>query len=325
MRLVRLVVTEAIVIALAGVTVGIGIAWAASAVLVSQSPYEMARFLAVSLDAKVLAYAVGLGLIAMVLFGFMPGLLIVRRARSVAARTGHQVLSERHSRSLRSTLVVVETALSVTLLLGAGMLIHSFLRVQEVPLGFEPDGILTAQINLPPSYSTGSAQSQFYERLLEQVRSIAAIKGVAATTMLPASDRLLHDPFSIEGRPWQPFGAARVPQFANHQGVSPDYFRVMGIAVRQGRVFSSQDKDGSQAVAMVNEKLVRGFWPGERPIGKHLVLGAPRPGIAWLTVVGVVADVHSGGATAETLPRNLHSCRTDSFYGDGTRFGDKDK
>lgn len=301
-RLVRLVVTEAIVIALAGVTVGIGIAWAASAVLVSQSPYEMARFLAVSLDAKVLAYAVGLGLIAMVLFGFMPGLLIVRRARSVAARTGHQVLSERHSRSLRSTLVVVETALSVTLLLGAGMLIHSFLRVQEVPLGFEPDGILTAQINLPPSYSTGSAQSQFYERLLEQVRSIAAIKGVAATTMLPASDRLLHDPFSIEGRPWQPFGAARVPQFANHQGVSPDYFRVMGIAVRQGRVFSSQDKDGSQAVAMVNEKLVRGFWPGERPIGKHLVLGAPRPGIAWLTVVGVVADVHSGGATAETLP-----------------------
>lgn len=302
LRLVRLVVTEAIVVAFAGMTLGIGIAWVASALLVNLSPYEMARFLAVSLDAKVLGYAVGLGLIAITLFGFMPGLLIVRRARSVAARTGHQVLSETRGRSLRSILVVVETALSVSLLLGAGMLIHSFLRLQKVPLGFEPNGILTAQITLPPSYPTGTAQSQFYERLLEQVRSIEAVKGVATTTMLPASDRLLQDPFSIEGRPWQPFGAARVPQFANHQAVSPDYFRVMGIAVPEGRVFSIQDTDRSQPVAIVNETLVRGFWPGENPIGKHLVLGAPQPGISWLTVVGVVADVRSGGATAEALP-----------------------
>lgn len=301
-RLMRLVVTEALVIAFAGMTLGIGIAWAASALLVNLSPYEMARFLAVSLDAKVLGYATGLGLIAMMLFGLMPGLLIARRARSVGTLTGHQVLSERRSQSLRSILVVMETALSVTLLLGAGMLIHSFLRLQEVPLGFKPDGILTAQINLPPWYSTGTAQSEFYERVLEQVRSIASVKGVSATTMLPASDRVLHDPFSIEGRPWQPLGAARVPQFANHQAVSTDYFRVMGIAVRQGRVFATQDKDGSQPVAIVNETLVRGFWPGEDPIGKHLILGAPQPGIPWLTVVGFVADVRSGGATAETLP-----------------------
>jgi predicted permease len=301
-RLVRLVLTEAMVIAFAGMTLGIGIAWAASAVLIHLSPYEMAKFLAVSLDAKVLGYAVGLGFIAMMLFGFMPGLLIVRRARSVAVCTGHQVLSERRSQNLRSILVVVETASSVTLLLGAGMLLHSFLSLQEVPLGFEPSGILTAQINLPPSYSRGSAQSRFYERLLEHLRSIAAIKGVAATTMLPASDRVLHDPFSIEGRPWQPFGAARVPQFANHQAVSTDYFRVMGIAVREGRVFSTQDTDGSQVVAIVSEMLVRGFWPGENPIGKHLILGAPQPGVPWLTVVGVIADVRSGGAAAETLP-----------------------
>jgi predicted permease len=301
-RLVRLLVTEAIVVAFAGVTLGVGIAWAASTILVSLSPYEMAKFLAVYLDVKVLGYAVALALIAMMLFGFMPGLLIVRRARSLAPRTGHQVLSETRSHRLRSILVVVETALSVTLLLGAGMLLHSFLRLQEVPLGFEPKGILTARINLPPSYSTGTAQSEFYEGLLERVRSIAAVKAVAMTTMLPASDRVLHDPFSIEGRPWQPFGAARVPQFANHQAVSNDYFGVMGIPVRQGRVFSTEDKDGSQPVAIVNEMLVRGFWPGENPIGQHLILGAPQPGVPWLTVVGVVAEVRSGGAKAETLP-----------------------
>ena len=84
--------------------------------------------------------------------------------------------------------------------------------------------------------------------------------------MLPASDRLLHDPFSIEGRPWQPFGAARVPQFANHLAVSTDYFRVMGIALRAGRIFSTQDKDGSQPMAMVNETLVRASGQGKTPL-----------------------------------------------------------
>lgn len=107
-RLVRLVVTEALVIAFAGMALGIGMAWAASALLVHLRPFEMARFFPVSLDARVLAYAVGLGLIAMMLFGFMPGLLIVRRARSIAVWTGHQVLSERGGRRLRSILVVAE-------------------------------------------------------------------------------------------------------------------------------------------------------------------------------------------------------------------------
>lgn len=301
-RLIRLVVMEASFIALAGMILGIGISSAVSALLVHLSPYEMAKFFAVSLDGKVLGYAVGLGVIAMMLFGVVPGLLIVRRARSAAARSVHQVLSDRRTRGLRSVLVVVETALSVTLLLGAGMLIHSFLRLQEVPLGFRPHGILTAYINLPSSYSTGAAQSHFYDRLLERVRSVPAIKGVATTTMLPASDRVLHDPFSIKGRAWQPLGASGVPQFANHQAVSTDYFQVMGIAVRKGRVFNPKDNDGSQPVAIVNEMLARGFWPGESAIGKQMVLGAPRPGIQWLTVVGVVADVRSGGETAESLP-----------------------
>lgn len=300
--LIRLLGTEAIVIALAGTIFGIGLAGAVSGLLLHLSPYGMAKFFGVSLDEKVLGYAIGLALVAMMLFGFAPALLILRRARLAAARAGHQVLSQRRDRGLRSILVVTETALSVTLALGAGMLIHSFLRLQQVPLGFEPERVLTAHISLPPSYSTAAAQSQFYERLLEQVRSLAGIKGAAATTMLPASDRLLHDPFSIEGRPWQPFGAALVPQFANHQAVSADYFRAMGIALQEGRVFGNQDTVGSQPVAMVNEKLVRGFWPGENPLGKHLILGAPRPGSPWLTVVGIVADVRSGGATAETLP-----------------------
>ena len=153
-RLVQLVVAEAIVIALAATTLGVGMATAVSALLVRLSPYEMAQFLGASLNAKVLGYATGLAFISMILFGLMPALTILRRARTVAARTTHNVLGEQRGRGLRRILVVMETALSVTLALGAGMLIHSFLRLQQVPLGFEPDGVLTARINLSPSYAT---------------------------------------------------------------------------------------------------------------------------------------------------------------------------
>ncbi|MGA3087574.1 MAG: ABC transporter permease [Terriglobales bacterium] len=301
-RLIQLVVAEAIVIAVAGTALGVGMAMVVSALLVRLSPYEMARFMGTSLNAKVLGYATGLAFIAMILFGLMPALTILRRARTVAARTTHNVLSDRRGRGLRRILVVMETALSVALALGAGMLIHSFLRLQQAPLGFEPDGVLTARINLSPSYSTEVSQREFYEGLLQRVQSTPGVQDAATTTMLPASDRGVHDPFSVEGRAWQQFGADGVPQFANHQAVSTGYFRTMGIALRQGRVFGIDDSNGSQPVVIVNERMVRGFWQGESPIGKHLILGAPRPGIQWLTIVGVVADVCTGGATSEALP-----------------------
>ena len=277
-------------------------ATAVSALLVRLSPYEMAQFLGASLNAKVLGYATGLAFISMILFGLMPALTILRRARTVAARTTHNVLGEQRGRGLRRILVVMETALSVTLALGAGMLIHSFLRLQQVPLGFEPDGVLTARINLSPSYATAVSQSEFYEGLLQRIQSTPGVHDAATTTILPASDQGLHDPFSVEGRAWQQFGADGVPQFANHQAVSTGYFRTMGIELREGRVFGIDDNNGSQPVAIANERMVRGFWQGESPIGKHLILGAPRPGIQWLTIVGVVADVRTGGATSEPLP-----------------------
>ncbi len=301
-RLVRLLVAEAVVIALAGTAVGVGVAAAASGLLVRLSPYETSTLFQASVDAKVLGYAAGLAMIATMLFGLMPALMIVRRGQSVAAARAHQVLGERRGRRLQGILVIVEMASSVALTIGAGTLIHSFLRLHEISLGFQPDRVLTAQINLAPSYSTGSSQMEFYAELLDRVRSMPRVESAATTTMLPAAERPVHDPFSVEGRPWQPFGAGQVPQFLNHQAVSTDYFRAMGIGLQEGRVFAAHDTNGSQAVAIVNETLVRGFWPGENPIGKHLLIGAPQPGVPWLTVVGVVQDVRSGGATAETLP-----------------------
>ncbi len=125
---------------------------------------------------------------------------------------------------------------------------------------------------------------------------------VAATTLLPIADPPLHNPFSIQGRPWQPYGADRIPQFLNRQTVSTGYFRDLQIPLKQGRFFDDRDRVDSQPVVIVNETMVRGFWPGENPIGKHMMQGAPMPGVPWLTVIGVVGDVRSGGAKADFVP-----------------------
>ena len=293
-RLVRLILVEALIVATAGTVLGIGMAAVTSALLVRLSPYEMTKFFGTSLDAKVLGYSTGLAFLAMILFGLLPAITIFRRARTVAARTTRNLLGERRGYVLRRILVVTETALSVALALGAGLLIHSFVRLQQVPLGFETEGVLTARINLLPSYSTAVSQRGFYDGLLQRIQAMPRVQDAAVTSMLTASERVLHDPFSIEGRAWQQFGAYGVPQFTNHQVVSTGYFRTLGITLRQGRVFDSEDGNDSQPVAIVNERMVRGFWPGESPIGKHLILGAPRPGVHWLKIVGVVADVRSG-------------------------------
>ena len=302
-QLIRLLIAEAGVVALLGVTAGLAVAVAASSLLVKLSPYEMASFFGSPMDAQVLAYAAGLAIAAVLFFGLTPAVLVSRRRRCMGLRSGHhQVLGERSGRRMSQVLVVAEIALSVALTIAAGMLVHSFFRIQEVPLGFEHRGVLTAQVNLPPSYSSGSLQREFFSRLLERVRSLPGVQQAAATTMLPAADPPLHDPFSIEGKAWQPYGADRVPQFMNHQAVSTDYFRALRIPLRDGRFFAASDREDSPPVAIVNETLVRGFWPGENPIGKHLMAGAPRPGVPWLTVVGVVADVRSGGTAVNALP-----------------------
>lgn len=302
-RLMRLLMTEALVMALLGEVAGAGVAAASSTLLVRLSPYQLASLFGPSIDVQVLSYAAILAIAAVLIFGLTPAMLVLRRGKSeLLALTAHQVLGERRGRRMSKVLVIAEMALSVALTIGAGMLIHSFIRLQEVPLGFEMKHKLTATVNLPPSYSNGNLQRAFFGRLLERLRSTPGIKDAAATTMLPAVDRPLHDPFSLEGRQWQPYGNEQVPQFMNHQAVSTDYFQTMGIRLRKGRVFTADDKEGSLPVAVVNETMVRGFWPGENPIGKHLMAGAPRPGAPWLTIVGVVADVKSGGATANSLP-----------------------
>lgn len=302
-QLVRLLVVQAALLALLGEGVGIAVAAVTSGLLVRLSPYGMAKLFKPSMDIQVLAFASCAAIAAVLLFGFLPAIRVLKKRRSIQlAGNEHQIVGGQGSNRVRQLLVVTETALSVALVAGAGLLVHSFLLLRQVPLGFTPERLLTAQISLPSgAYATGTLQREFYEELLQRLRSTPNVDVAAVTSMLPVAEPPLHDPFSIEGRPWQPYGADRVPQFTNHQAVSRDYFRGLQISLKGGRFFNDGDRADSQAVVIVNETMVRGFWPGEDPIGKHMMLGAPRPG-GWLTIVGVVGDVRSGGANADFVP-----------------------
>src|SRR5918912_473096 len=191
----------------------------------------------------------------------------------------------------RKALVTSEVALSLILLIGAGLLIRSFWKLQHVDPGFDTSNTLTMSLGISPTkYEDAHQQAAFFDRVLEQIRALPGVVSVGATTRLPLAGGGSTQPFVIEGRPVQ--AVAEQPT-ARTRYVNPDYFRTMGIPLREGRFFNDQDRENSAPVIIISDSMARRFWPGENPIGKrltpsfHLQQG-PRE------VVGVVGDVKTG-------------------------------
>ena len=302
--ILQLLLVEALLLATAGGVLGLGLGFGGVQLLRALSPYEMSALFDVSVDWTALLFTALLSVFTAVLFGLVPSLLILRGESSQALkRSAPHVAGDRSRRILRHGLVIGETALSVSLAIGVGLLLHSFILLERVPLGFNPEGLITGRISLPSSaYRTNQQIAAFWSELARRVAARPDIHAFGIASSLPVADNPNHDPFSIEGRSWRPFGAAGIPQFTNTQAVSESYFRATGIPLLKGRLLSDSDREGSQRVAIVNDAMVRGFWPEEDPIGKHILLGAPRPDAPWLTIVGVVGDVRSAGPESDILP-----------------------
>jgi putative ABC transport system permease protein len=183
---------------------------------------------------------------------------------------------------MRGLLVIAEVALTLVLTVGAGLLVRSFLRLQQVDIGFNPQNLLTAQINLPlEQYRDGSQWSSFFNRLLERVEALPGVQSAALTQYLPVSGVEGSVGFQIEGRPAEP---GQWPS-AGIRRVSHGYFRTLGIPLARGRDFTGQDEREQKAV-IINEAMARRFWPGEEPTGRRINLfGSARE------IVGVVKDV----------------------------------
>jgi len=263
----------------------------------------------VSISGGVLLFAFALSIATGILFGLVPAWQASKASQVTSLREGSRGSgsSRGHARISRF-LVISEIALSLILLVGAGLLLRSFWRLLEVRPGFNPHGVVTAQIWMPvpndPStdpYRPPDKRAAFLREVVRRVGTIPGVEAVAigGSNSLPMGAARNAFPFTIEGRP-DDSERAPVAEFAN---VSPTYFDILGTPVIQGRVFSDSDVPSSQRVAIIDQTLANRYWPAQNPLGQHIQFGGPpNPQNPWVTIVGVVGDMKSDGFDAATAP-----------------------
>ncbi len=295
LRLVRQLLTESLLLSAVGGAAGLLAAKWGVKLLVALSPAEIARINESSLDGRVLGFTCLVVLLTGLLAGIFPALRASKVDVNEILKSQSTTGSARSQRGsgLRAlpALMVAELALALVLLVGAGLMIKSFLRLMAVPKGFNPEGVLS--LTLSPSstnYPPGSPKRSFYfQEALSRVQALPGIQSAGLTGFLPltAGSTSLRFPKFIEGRP--EFSPETMPSIAlNH--ISPDYFQTLGIQLRAGRPFAASDGNEAPRVAIINETMAQRFFPNENPLGHRLLVGSPAP-----TIVGVVGDTrHSG-------------------------------
>ena len=289
-RLVRQLLTENLLLAAAGSLAGAALALAAIHWFRIAHPVEMPPGARIEMSAAVFAFTALLGILATLVFGLAPAWNTSRIDLNLALRTlGRTASRSAGRRRFGQALILAEVMLTVVLLAGAGMMIQALVRFTSAPLGFEPEGLLTTSISLPPSrYAQPERRIQFYSRLASELDRTPGLAGAAFSTVLPVSGGGSVDVMQIEGRP-----EPRIEDLhdAYHESVSPDYFRVMRIPLVKGRTFDPADSDKTEPVVLVNESFVQRYFPHDDPLGKRI-----RPAAAdsrsgpWFRVIGVVGD-----------------------------------
>jgi len=296
-RVVRQLLTESLLLALAGGTLGMLLAsWACKgmALLAPQSLLNAAPGLAGgATDWRVLAFALLTIVTTTFLFGLAPAIESARLNLSETLKEiGRSYGQSRRSGRFRSVLVVAEIALAVVLLAGAGLMVRTLAQLSGVSLGLNPAHVLTMRVPLSGvRYKQPQAQAEFWAHAIAAVEALPGVESASVSRGLPIGD-WAGQFFTTADDPNPPVG--HVPD-ANYVVVSPDYFRTLGIPLRRGRSFNAHDTQTGARVVIVNEELARLYWPGQDPLGKQLQPGAPGGTSPWLTVVGVAGNVHSQG------------------------------
>jgi putative ABC transport system permease protein len=294
-RLVRQLLVESVMLALLGGGLGVLIAQAGLQALLVMAPDTLPRAAEIGVDGRALAVAFALAVATGLGFGLAPAFQASRMAlHETLKQTGRSSSEGRQRRRLRSALVVVEVAMALILLAGAGLLMRSFSRLLQVNPGFNPQGALITTIYLPRSRFSAPAQHAAYaETAAQRIAALPGVEAVAAATNIPFSEAATGT-FSVPGRP------ASSVLAATQYLVGADYFRAMGIPVLRGRPFDRRDSADSARVAIINQALARAVFPGEDPIGRHILLRGARP----REIVAVVGDVKptrlDGEATLQT-------------------------
>jgi putative ABC transport system permease protein len=296
-RIVRQLLAESVLLSALGGAAGLLLAVWGVDLLVSLDPTGVQRAGEVTLDWRVLGFTFGLSLLTGLLFGLAPALQASKADFNESLKEGGRSAQGLGRSRLRGALVVSEVALTLVLLVGAGLLVKSFRQLLAVDSGLDPHGVLTLDVSLPQAkYAERQQITSFYERLIEQAAALPGVEAAGAVSVLPLAGNDNSNFVQIEGRPPQPAGQALR---AGRRNVSADYFRALGIPVKRGRAFNASDAKDAPPVVVINESLARSFFAGEDAVGKRIRTGEKSP---WVEVVGVVGDVRHRGLDVETRP-----------------------
>jgi putative ABC transport system permease protein len=308
-RVVRQLLTENVILSLGGGMLGLLFAVWGMHALLALSPGNIPRLDSIAINQQVLWFTLGLSLLTGLVFGLVPALTASKPNLNDTLKEGGRSAAEGASgRRLRNAMAVAEIALSLVLLVGAGLLIRSFIHLQEVKPGFNPSHLLSIDLSLPSAkYAENQQATQFFDQLLASVSRQPGVHAAAIATDLPLGGNPDFLAFSVEGRLLAP--TDRTPD-AESRIVSPDYFRTLEIPLRSGRLLTDRDTTGVPDAAVINETLARKYFAGENPIGKRVTFGDPQAKDAeWFTIVGVVGDVHGTRLNAEPYAQIYSSFR----------------
>jgi putative ABC transport system permease protein len=296
-RLVRQLLTESALFACFGAILGISIALLGSRALVGLAPADLPRLDQVRVDYRVIAFTIAITLITGVLFALIPAIRELRGDSAGGLREGSKATTSSGSRAARRALVVTEVALAVVMCAGAGLLIRSLVKLRAVDLGFDARNVLTMQLTLPSKRYTDTTADAFYRQLVARVEHLPGVRAVALDGSLPISGPESGWSIQLDGRVVKTIAEAPA---AKPEQVTPEYFKTFGIRVLRGRVFAESDRMGAPLVAVINESMARQLWPGVDPIGHTLKMFDDKA--PWVTIVGLVGDVHARGIQDDVPP-----------------------
>jgi putative ABC transport system permease protein len=319
-RVARQLLTESVLLSVVGGGAGLLLAMWGVDLLLKLDENQIPRAPEIGLDSNVLLFTLGVSVLTGVIFGLAPALQTSNVNLHDTLKEGGRSGRAAVRRGVRNALVVTEIAFAVVLLVGAGLLIRSFMRLQQVDPGFQPHGVLSMLVSLPSNkYGDQPRRAAFDRQLLEQLRALPGVKSAATSTSLPMSGWNQSGSFRIEGRTVAPNESA--PHGARWMP-SEDYFQTMGIPLLKGRYFDARDTAEAPGVAVIDDTLARKYWPGEDPVGQRISFertgpdGQQQP--RWREVIGLVAHVRNEGLEGESrgqyyVPYAQRANNTDLF------------
>ena len=295
-RLIQQALVESMLLAVAGVGLGLMFAQVAIPLLLMLAPEGLMQNVQVHLGGIVLLFVAVMGVISAVLCGAAPAWHMTRAAFYEALKEGGRSETSSHSRQrLRSTLVVGEIAMAMVLLVGAGLLLRSMQQLERVETGFDPHGLMSAALSLPMTvYKTNEQQEAFFYAAQEKLRNIPGVTSATIVDSLPFDNQGGSSSFEIEGRVLPPNDPG---PHGNIRLASPDYFKTLRIPLLRGREFTDQDQAKTGQVAVIDQTLAHQYWPGQEALGQRIRFGSGSP---WMTIVGIVQHAKSSSLEADT-------------------------